>query len=136
MIKITSEKQFKDTISSDNQITIIYCWRGGCGSCGGFTPTVSEFAEKQIGVPHKIPVAYYQIETSDNFIRPFLGEKNLPVTGVPALVIYYDGRVVGHHVGAVETPVIEEFINRTIAEIIQQHPALTPPILNVTLNAQ
>jgi len=131
MIRITNEKQFKDTIASDNQITIIYCGRNTCGSCNSFRPTLETYLEKHINEQHKTPVVYYEMITEDNFVRPFLGGKNLPITGVPSILAYYNGNVLGHHTGLMDEPAIETFCKENITKVANEYPQLTPPVLNL-----
>jgi thiol-disulfide isomerase/thioredoxin len=119
MIPITAEQQFKDMVGSLNQISIVYVGREGCGGCVQFKPMMEEYVAEHINDSTIIPVVYYYLNTMQDFIRPYLGGKNLPTTGVPSVVIYHGGKVHTGTTGNVPKEVLHEFCVKNINEICQ-----------------
>jgi len=117
MIDIITESQFLDTIKSSNQISIVYLGREGCGGCGKFLPIMVDYVKDHIFDNHPIPVSYYYLNTAQNFIRPYIGAKNVPTTGVPSLIIYYNGSVHATHTGVIDAEGIFKFCNENINKI-------------------
>lgn len=119
MINISTDTQFNNVIRSDNQISIIYCGRDTCRACVVFKSVMKSYIEKYNTIQYKLPVVYYEIVTSDAFIRPYIEQEDSIIGGgVPSILVYYNGVRIDRCSGHLDEEGILEFCSVSINQII------------------
>lgn len=104
-ITTLSDDSFEAEVINSELPVIVDYWAEWCGPCKMIAPALEEIAEEQAG---KIRVA--KLNVDDNPATP----PKFSIRGIPTLMIFKDGKVVGTKVGAVSKSQLMAFINESI----------------------
>ncbi|GAB3002442.1 thioredoxin TrxA [Psychrosphaera aestuarii] len=100
IINITDDS-FDSVISSDKPV-LVDLWAEWCGPCKMIAPILSEVAEE---MSDKVTITKLNIDQNPN-TPPKFG-----VRGIPTLLLFKNGAVVGTKVGALSKTQLTEFLN-------------------------
>ncbi len=100
IINITDDS-FDSVISSDKPV-LVDLWAEWCGPCKMIAPILSEVAEE---MSDKVTITKLNIDQNPN-TPPKFG-----VRGIPTLLLFKNGAVVGTKVGALSKTQLVEFLN-------------------------
>lgn len=103
IINITDDS-FDSVISSDKPV-LVDLWAEWCGPCKMIAPILSEVAEE---MSDKVTITKLNIDQNPN-TPPKFG-----VRGIPTLLLFKNGAVVGTKVGALSKTQLVEFLNDNI----------------------
>jgi thioredoxin 1 len=104
----TSDAAFeKDVLKSDTPVLVDF-WAEWCGPCKAIGPTVDAVAAKFAG---QLKVA--KVNVDHNGATP----SRYGIRGIPALLLFKDGKVADQIVGYVPQTVIEEKVQRLLAPV-------------------
>ena len=103
IINITDDS-FDSVISSDKPV-LVDLWAEWCGPCKMIAPILSEVAEER---SDKVTITKLNIDQNPN-TPPKFG-----VRGIPTLLLFKNGAVVGTKVGALSKTQLVEFLNDNV----------------------
>ncbi|GAA0305022.1 thioredoxin TrxA [Psychrosphaera haliotis] len=103
IINITDDS-FDSVISSDKPV-LVDLWAEWCGPCKMIAPILSEVAEE---MSDKVTITKLNIDQNPN-TPPKFG-----VRGIPTLLLFKNGAVVGTKVGALSKTQLVEFLNDNV----------------------
>ena len=98
-IKITSEN-FESEVVNSGKTFLLDFWAPWCGPCRMVAPLMEEAADTYDG---KIVVAKYNVDESNGVAAD---------NGIPTILVYKNGEVVGQHVGALSRSQLAAFIEQ------------------------
>jgi len=101
MLVLSSEEHFKYTIGLKDQITVILCWRPGCGFCDTYKPNINAIEDEYHHFEPNAPIRFYTLNTHADFIRAYVGAKLLPFGGVPSTIMYHNNIILHTHTGTI-----------------------------------
>ena len=99
------DMDFDQEVLKSEQPVLVDFWAGWCGPCKALAPTVHEIATQYAG---KIKVA--KMDVDRNQATPM----RYGIRGIPALLLFKDGKVVDQIVGYVPKDTIE----RSLAKVV------------------
>ena len=114
VIEVSDATFDKDVLQSEQPVLVDF-WAAWCGPCKAIAPFVEEIATAFAG---KLTVA--KVDVDKNGATP----SRYGIRGIPALLIFKNGKVADQIVGYVPREVIEEKVNRVLA-------ASTPSVASV-----
>ena len=103
IINITDDS-FDSVINSDKPV-LVDLWAEWCGPCKMIAPILSEVAEE---MSDKVTITKLNIDQNPN-TPPKFG-----VRGIPTLLLFKNGAVVGTKVGALSKTQLVEFLNDNV----------------------
>lgn len=105
MTKAISDAEFESEVLKSDKPVLIDFWAEWCGPCRMLGPVIDEIATE---MADKVKVVKMNID--DNPSTP----SELGVRGIPALMLFKDGKQIGTEVGNKPKNTIEEWINSLI----------------------
>jgi thioredoxin 1 len=105
VIEVSDATFDKDVLQSEQPVLVDF-WAAWCGPCKAIAPFVEEIATTFAG---KLTVA--KVDVDKNGATP----SRYGIRGIPALLIFKNGKVADQIVGYVPREVIEEKVNRVLA---------------------
>jgi thioredoxin 1 len=102
--KIT-DQSFKEEVAESNQPVLVDFWAEWCGPCRQLSPVIDSISEEMSG---KLKVT--KINIDDNPETP----QKFGVRGIPTLMLFKNGKVVGTKVGAIPKSTLVEWIDSII----------------------
>ncbi len=102
---VTDSSFDQDVLQSDTPVVVDF-WAEWCGPCKAIAPVVDELAAEYAG---KVKFAKLDVDTNPKTAI------NYGIRGIPALLIFDDGKVAGQIVGALPKPSIEKSILEAIS---------------------
>ena len=105
VIEVSDATFDKDVLQSEQPVLVDF-WAAWCGPCKAIAPFVEEIATAFAG---KLTVA--KVDVDKNGATP----SRYGIRGIPALLIFKNGKVADQIVGYVPREVIEEKVNRVLA---------------------
>jgi thioredoxin 1 len=106
VIEVSDATFDKDVLQSEQPVLVDF-WAVWCGPCKAIAPIVDEIATSYAG---KLKVAKVNVDL--NGATP----SRYGIRGIPALLIFKGGKVADQIVGYVPREVIEEKVNRVLAQ--------------------
>ena len=104
IVHVTDSSFEEEVLKSDMPVIVDY-WAEWCGPCKAFAPVLEEIAGEYQG---KLIVA--KMDVDDNQQTP----QKYVVRGIPTLMIFKDGDVIGTKVGQLSKSQLTAFIDSTI----------------------
>src|SRR6202012_2487023 len=101
-----SDATFDQEVLQSEQPVLVDFWAVWCGPCKAIAPIVDDLATAYAG---KLTVA--KVDVDKNGATP----SRYGIRGIPALLIFKNGKVADQIVGYVPREVIEEKVNRVLA---------------------
>ncbi len=105
-IEITDATFEEEVIKSDTPVLVDF-WAEWCGPCKMIAPFVDELAEEFDG-----RVKFTKLDVDSNPLTA----QNFGIRGIPALLIFNDGKVAKQVIGAVPKAVLKKNIEEAMAE--------------------
>ena len=106
-----SDANFDQEVLKSEQPVLVDFWAAWCGPCKALAPTVDEVATQYAG---KLKVA--KMDVDRNQATPM----RYGIRGIPALLVFKDGKVADQIVGYVP----KETIERSLARVVDAEPAV------------
>lgn len=100
-----SDGSFEDDVIKAGKPVLVDFWAPWCGPCKMIAPLLDAIVEEYEG---KITVAKMNVD-DNNETPPKYG-----IRGIPTLLLFKDGNVVGTKVGALSKTQLTDFINENI----------------------
>jgi thioredoxin 1 len=104
IISVTDSSFDEDVLNSESPVIVDY-WAEWCGPCKMIAPILDEVAGEYDG---KLTVAKINIDENQETPQKYA------VRGIPTLMIFKDGEVVGTKVGAMSKSQLSAFIDSVI----------------------
>jgi len=108
-IEITSENFDKEVLQSEIPVLVDF-WADWCQPCKMIAPSVAQVADEYDG---RIKVGKLDVDTPEN--GPLSLSYN--IRGIPALLIFHNGKPVDQIVGAVPKSIIQKKLDEALSEI-------------------
>lgn len=106
-IIIVTDENFKEQVLEAEKPVLIDFWAEWCGPCKALAPELKEIAE----IYHD-KVIVGKIDVDKNTLIP--GEYN--IRGIPSLLLFKNGKVIGTRVGSATKAQISSFIDANIED--------------------
>jgi thioredoxin 1 len=103
-----SDATFDQEVLQSEQPVLVDFWAVWCGPCKAIAPIVDDLATTYAG---RLKVA--KVDVDKNGATP----SRYGIRGIPALLLFKDGKVADQIVGYVPREVIEEKVNRVLASV-------------------
>jgi thioredoxin 1 len=115
-----SDANFDQEVLKSEQPVLVDFWAAWCGPCKALAPVVDEVATAYVG---KVKVA--KMDVDRNQATPM----RYGIRGIPALLLFKEGKVADQIVGYVPKETIERSLARVIASAPEPAPAVAakPP---------
>ncbi len=104
VIHVTDSSFEEEVLKSDTPVLVDY-WAEWCGPCKAIAPVLEEISDEYEG---KLVIA--KMDVDDNQQTP----QKYVVRGIPTLMIFRDGDVIGTKVGQLSKSQLTAFIDSTI----------------------
>ncbi len=101
-----TDSNFEAEVLKSTQPVLIDFWATWCGPCRAIAPVVEQLATDYAG---KVKVGKLDVDHNQGVATQY------GVTSIPTLLVFKEGKVVGHIVGAVPRPKIEELLKKALA---------------------
>ena len=105
MSKETNDANFKNDVLSSAKPVLVDFWAPWCNPCRMLTPIIDDISKE---LANKIEV--FKVNVDDNPETP----SQYMVRGIPALMIFKDGKLVDSKVGSLPKPALIDWINKSI----------------------
>ena len=105
MTKQVSDSEFESEVLSSSTPVLVDFWAEWCGPCRQLAPIIDELSAEL----NNIKVTKVNIDNSPEAPQKY------GVRGIPTLMIFKDGKVIGTKVGALPKSKLVEWINETVA---------------------
>lgn len=96
-----SDATFDRTITEATTPALVDFWAPWCGPCRFMNPIIDQIAEHQ---GNALTVAKLNIDENSETAQRF------GVRSIPTLVLFYEGKEVGRHVGVMPAPQLQEWV--------------------------
>ncbi len=104
IIHVTDSTFEDEVLKSDTPVIVDY-WAEWCGPCRAIAPVLEEIADEYSG---KLKVA--KLDVDENQATP----QKYAVRGIPTLMIFKNGNIIGTKVGQLSKSQLSAFIDSTI----------------------
>jgi len=105
MAKHTTDNTFENDVLNSSKPVLVDFWAEWCGPCRSLTPLIDQLA---IDMVNEIEV--YKCNVDDNPETP----SKYMVRGIPALMIFKDGKLVDSKVGSLPKNTLYEWVKKSI----------------------
>jgi thioredoxin 1 len=103
-----TDTTFEDEVLKAKEPVVVDFFAEWCGPCKAMAPALTEVAGEMAG---KVKVVQVDVDKNPNITQQFR------ISAMPTLMIFKDGKVHAHHVGAlVQKKRLEEWITKSINE--------------------
>ena len=108
-IEITSENFDKEVLQSEIPVLVDF-WADWCQPCKMIAPSVAQVADEYDG---RIKVGKLDVDVDANGAL----SRSYNIRGIPALLIFHNGKPVDQIVGAVPKSIIQKKLDEALSEI-------------------
>lgn len=107
MTQEVSDNDFETEVLKSPQPVVVDFTAAWCGPCKAMAPALEQVAEEMKG---KVKVVKVDVDQSPAVTQQYR------IQAMPTLMVFKDGQVASHHVGAlVQKKKLEDWINQSIA---------------------
>lgn len=103
-VKVTDEEFETEVLGADQPVLVDY-WAEWCGPCKSIAPALDEIAGEMSG---KLTIAKLNIDENPSTPTKY------GVRGIPTLMLFKDGQVVGTKVGAAAKSDLQAWIDQNV----------------------
>jgi len=100
-----TDATFDEKVTKSEKPVLVDFWAEWCGPCKALAPVVEELAGE-----YKDKVTFLKINTDQNRAVP----ANFGIRGIPTLILFKGGKVIGQEVGNVGKARIEDLIKKSL----------------------
>ncbi|OGT65158.1 MAG: thioredoxin [Gammaproteobacteria bacterium RIFCSPLOWO2_01_FULL_47_190] len=100
-----TDSTFEDEVLKSETPVLVDYWAEWCGPCRAIAPVLEEIAKEYSG---KLIIAKIDVDTNQSTPQKYA------VRGIPTLMIFQNGNVIGTKVGAASKSQLSAFIDSTI----------------------
>ena len=104
IVHVTDSSFEEDVLKSDKPVMVDY-WAEWCGPCKAIAPVLEEIADEYVD---KLIIAKMDVDQNQQTPQKYA------VRGIPTLMIFKDGNVIGTKVGQASKSQLSAFIDSTI----------------------
>ncbi len=104
-ILTATDSNFENEVIKSNQPVLVDFWAEWCGPCRMIAPMIDELANEYNG---KVKIAKMNVDENPNIPGRF------QIRGIPTLLMFKGGQLVGQLVGAHQKAAISEMIKKTL----------------------
>ena len=104
IIHVTDSSFEEEVLKSDTPVLVDY-WAEWCGPCKAIAPVLEEISDEYEG---KLVIAKMDVDDNQQIPQKYV------VRGIPTLMIFRDGDVIGTKVGQLSKSQLTAFIDSTI----------------------
>ena len=104
-IKNVTDASFENDVLQSNTPVLVDFWAAWCGPCKAIAPILDEAAKDY---ENRVTIAKVNVDENPDTAAKY------GVRGIPTLMLFKDGEVVGTKVGAVSKSQLSEFIDQHI----------------------
>lgn len=98
-----NDQNFNDEALQAQVPVLVDFYATWCGPCKMMAPFVDELADEMKG---KIKVAKLDIDRANETAAKY------GITGVPTLILFKDGKILGQQIGALSKPALKSFVQK------------------------
>jgi len=100
-----NEQEFESTVLQADKPVVVDFWAEWCAPCRMLTPIIEELAQQQNG---KVIFAKVNVDESPQIATQY------GVRGIPTLILFKDGNVLGTQVGALSKSQLQTFLDEHV----------------------
>jgi len=105
-VKIATDDNFDAEVLNNSTPALVDFWAVWCGPCRALAPVVDELAGENKG---KINVFKLNVDENPNVAAKF------GIRGIPTVLFFKGGKVVGQNVGVAPKPELQKMIDKAVA---------------------
>lgn len=104
-VMTATDSNFENEVIKSNQPVLVDFWAEWCGPCRMIAPMIDELANEYNG---KVKIAKMNVDENPSIPGKF------QIRGIPTLLMFKGGQLVGQLVGAHQKSAIAEMIKKTL----------------------